>query len=1562
VVKHRFAAAAAAILALVPALGIGSGAGQDGTAARAEWEQPGVVAVNREPMKATFFNFESRELALAGDMAKSQYYRSLDGSWSFAYSPNPGSRPRDFYQLGYDISGWKTIQVPGMMQAQGFGKPIFTNIKYPFPANQPFIPHELNEVGSYRRDFDVPAGWQGRDVFLHIGAAGAAYYIWVNGEKVGYSEDSKLPSEFNIGKYVRPGRNTIAIELYRWADGSYLEDQDFWRVSGIERSVYVYAEPKSRLRDFTVTASLDKAHYRDGTFALEPAMAGLPADGRITATIFDGGKDMLTLEAPIKAGKVDALRGKLANVKPWSAETPNLYQLLVEYRDADGKLLSATSRKIGFRTVEVVDGEVRVNGKRVMIKGMNRHEHDPDTYRVMSLESMRRDMELMKQANINAVRTSHYPNDPRWYDLADEYGMYVMDEANIESHEYMEKGAASGDPAQRAAIQLGYQESWRDAHLDRVSRMVERDKNHPSIIFWSLGNEAGTGMNFDQAAAWIRQRDSSRLVSYLGYGTLGEEHIPNAFADIYAPMYDDIDKMVGYARDPRYRQPMIQCEYAHAMGNSLGNFEDYWKVIRAHRKLQGGFVWDWVDQGVRARDAQGRQYWASGFDLNPERGDNSVVGDGVVSADRVPDPEYYELQKVYSPVVFEGDPRSGKLSVVNRYDFRDLSGFDFEWTLARDGDPVASGKLEGVNAPAGATRQFAFKLPAVAAQGGELVLTLRAKAKEGATKGVAAGTVLGWSQFVVAKASSANATVGKLVAPVRGQGVVTLAAANAKLDIDTSTGLVSYSANGQLLLKGGMPNFWRGLNDNDEGTGVPLSHKIWQQFSEQRLLRALDVGRDYVKVQYAFGAGAVEWENTYRMGADGKVHVDAAFTPVRDDLPDPLRLGLRFNHAAALDTVSWYGRGPQESYTDRLTGAALGRYSGKVAEQYHKDYMRPQESGNKTGVRWLSLTDAAGAGIKLAGSVPLSMNALAFPYEDLYLRPRGTRHNSDIVPHGDGSLLVDLAQVGVGGDTGWSLDGRALVRYRIKLEPARYSFTIAPTASKPVAQALAPDYSNPILHADYSDPDVIRVGDTYYMTASSFSSAPGLPLLESRDMVHWQLVGHALPQLVPASQFERPAHGKGVWAPALRHHDGKFWIFYPDPDQGVYVMTARDFRGPWSAPTLLLAGKGIIDPAPFWDEDGSAWLMHAWARSRAGFNNVLTLRRMAPDASRLLDDKGSVVIDGSKYTGYHTLEGPKLHKHDGYYYVFAPAGGVEQGWQSVFRSRSIHGPYEAKIVLAQGQTAINGPHQGAWVQAADGSDWFYHFQDKAAYGRIVHLQPMRWQDGWPVLGEQRDGKGIGQPVSHYRQPVAGSFDAVAPATSDNFDGPQLGLQWQWNANWRADWYSLQARTGHLRLFSQYDALAQQQGSLFNRAALLLQKLPAAQFSATASLDLSGLADGDSAGLLMYGLDYAWIGVRRSGGANRLVLNTCMKAMTGCRDEEQASVALPAKRVYLRLQVSEGGRTTFSYSLDRKRFEAFGKPFNATVGRWVGARMGLFSTASSAQGGGFVDVDDFTVSL
>ena len=1011
--------------------------------APAEWERPEIVQLHREPMKTTFINYESRELALAGKPAASRYYRSLDGTWSFAYSKNPGLRPIGFERPGYDVSRWRSIQVPGMMQAQGYGQPFFNNIDYPFPADAPRIPHAMNEVGSYRRDVELPASWTGREVYLHIGAAGAAYYIWVNGRRVGYSEDSKLPSEFRLTEHVRPGKNVVAIEVYRFADGSYLEDQDFWRVSGIERSVYMYAEPKAHLRDYTVSATLDRQGYRDGLLNVATHFRGAPR-GRVRATLFDGASAVLALEGEVGRDGAAPLQARIPQVKAWSAETPNLYRLLVEFLAPDGKLVSATARRIGFRTVEVAQGEVRVNGRRVMFKGVNRHEHDPHTFRVLSLESMRRDIELMKQANVNAVRTSHYPNDPRWYELTDEYGLYVLDEANIESHEYMQAGdRVKSQPGAREAIQLGYRPEWELAHMDRVRRMVERDRNHPSIVMWSLGNEAGTGPNFEKAARWIRQNDPERLISYLGHGTIGEEHLPNEYVDVYAPMYDDLEKMVDYAGDPRYRQPMIQCEYAHAMGNSLGNLEDYWQVIRGHRKLQGGFVWDWVDQAMLRKDAQGRAYWAQGEDFGPNpRKDISVVADGLVQADRRPDPEYYELQKVYSPVAFEGDPASGAVRVLNRYDFSDLSSLDFAWTLTRDGVPVAQGRLEGVAAPA--QTAAALALPPAARQAaadGESILSIRALARRASVPGVPEGHMLGFGQFVLRAAPPPP--VRQWIAPRQGAQGPELHAGGAVLAVDRGTGMVSYRSGGRELLQGGTPNFWRGLTDNDLGTGMDSSHAVWRSFTGQRQVRAVEAGADAIRVEYRFGAGAVRWETTYRMAQDGAVQVAASFEPLRDDLPDPLRIGLRFDSHAALDQLSWYGRGPQESYADRQTGAAIGLYRSTLQAQAHP-YVRPQETGNKTDVRWLSLSDRDGKGVQVSAARPLSMNALAFPYEDLYPRPRGSWHSSDIQAHGKGSLLVDALQMGVGGDTGWDATGRAHMKYRIPLQPLRYEFMLTP--------------------------------------------------------------------------------------------------------------------------------------------------------------------------------------------------------------------------------------------------------------------------------------------------------------------------------------------------------------------------------------------------------------------------------------------------------------------------------------------------------------------------------------
>jgi len=498
-------------------------------------------------------------------------------------------------------------------------------------------------------------------------------------------------------------------------------------------------------------------------------------------------------------------------------------------------------------------------------------------------------------------------------------------------------------------------------------------------------------------------------------------------------------------------------------------------------------------------------------------------------------------------------------------------------------------------------------------------------------------------------------------------------------------------------------------------------------------------------------------------------------------------------------------------------------------------------------------------------------------------------------------------------------------------------------------------YRNPVLHADYSDPDAIRVGDRYYMTASSFNYVPGLPLLESADMVNWQLVGHALPRLVPEAAFAAPQFGKGVWAPCLRWHDGRFWIFYPDPDHGVYVITAEKFAGPWSTPHLLLPGKGIIDPTPLWDDDGNAYLLHAWAKSRAGINNLLTLRRMAPDGRSLLDMRGRDIIDGNRLPGYRTLEGPKFYKANGYYYVFAPAGGVAEGWQSVFRARAIEGPYEDRIVMDQGSSAVNGPHQGAWVRNADGRDWFLHFQDKQAYGRIVHLQPMRWVDDWPVIGGDSGRPQIGQPVAQHTKPVAGDGMA-APPSSDDFSSPALGLQWQWNSNPQADWHSLTAHPGMLRLTTRAAPAAR---DYVRGAPILSQKVPAPAFTVQTHVRWHNAVDGDRAGLIVDGMQYAWLGLRAAGGRTQLVYTECGPFVMRCTESTEVLLADSPSAVHLRLDWRDGASVQFAYSTDGQSWVPAPRAFAAYPGRWVGATLGLFSIGTAPHGG-YLDVDYFRV--
>jgi beta-galactosidase len=1019
---------------------------------RPDWENPAVFARGKLPASATGFAFETRERALAGEPAKSSRFLSLDGQWKFAFSPSADQLPTGFERTDYDVSGWKSIKVPADWQTEGYDQARYNNITYPFPANRPLIPHATNPVGSYRRTVDLPAGWAGQDVILHIGAAGSAYTVWVNGTKVGYSEDSKLPSDFDVTASLKPGPNTIAIQVIRWSDGSYLEDQDFWRVSGIERSVWLAAVPMTRVRDTFVHASLDSA-YRDGRLAVDLAVTpGAAATARIA--LLDGERTILTRTAPVAAEKAErrvTLSAEVPAVRAWTAETPNLYTLVTELLDARGRMLQSTARRIGFRTVEMKNGLVSVNGKPITIRGVNRHEHDPETFHVVSRASMERDIQLMKRNNINAIRTSHYPNDPYLYELADRYGLYVMDEANIESHAYMDY--ANKHPDERAKLQIGFDPAWKDAHVSRVANMVERDKNHPSVIFWSLGNEAGIGPNFEAAAAAAKARDPGRLVSYLGWGTWEgtHDHRPNWYADIYAPMYDPAVKLADYARNWNFKQPLIHCEYGHMMGQSGGDLKEYWDTIYAHPdKLQGGFVWDWVDQSMYRYTKDGRRYWGDGSEYGPNPGGDIEFGDGLLQSDRTPNPQLYELRKVYAPVQFDGfDPANGRVTVRNRHDFRDLSGFTFDWEVSENGVPIARGTLPGLTTAARSAETIALPLAAVPRRdGAEYFVTVSVRAKEGAVPLVPGGTVLGFEQFALAGPSAPAPAAPGQAAMRQTRDAFVLSAVGTTLEIDRKTGLIRrYAKDGRELASGGAPHFWRAVTDNDIGIGTDKQLAMWKAMSEARTLKSIryDRASGKIAIAYDLGDGAARFDTTYAMAGDGSVAVEGTLTPLRTDLPAPFRVGLAFAMPIDITEVEWYGRGPHESYVDRSTSAPIGLWRGPIAAQNH-DFIRPQETGNKVDVRWMELS-GGDRGLRVQGDRPLMMNALAFPYADLDRHAPGTWKSTDVVPHGQVTLLVDAAQWGVGGDTQWSEVGKPLPVYRTSANtPTHLAFRLTPFA------------------------------------------------------------------------------------------------------------------------------------------------------------------------------------------------------------------------------------------------------------------------------------------------------------------------------------------------------------------------------------------------------------------------------------------------------------------------------------------------------------------------------------
>ncbi|WP_316801101.1 glycoside hydrolase family 2 TIM barrel-domain containing protein [Pedobacter frigidisoli] len=1013
-----------------------------------DWENPALVDQGKEKPHVAFMLFDKQKDVLDDDYTKSPYFKSLNGDWKFLYVDKYADRRLDFYKPELDDSGWANLIVPSNWELNGFGIPIYTNITYPHPKNPPFI-GENNPVGTYRKTFTVPENWSGKETIIHFGSISGCAFIYVNGKKVGMTKASKTPAEFDITNFLKPGNNVLAVQVFRWSDGSYLEDQDFWRLSGIERNVYLYAMPKQTIWDFFLKGDLDKT-YTDGFFSADVDIRkfakNAPSTGAITVSLLDKtGKTVFTRTQTFNSNtdSIQTVRvgGTIKNPLKWNAEQPNLYDCIITLDDAKGKQVSITGAKVGFRKVEIKNAQLLINGVATYVHGVNRHEHDDVTGHTTTKELMLKDIRLMKELNINAVRLSHYPNDPLWYKLCDEYGLYLVDEANIETHGMGAEWQSWFDKSKHPA----YMPEWAAAHVDRTVRMVERDKNHASIIIWSLGNECGNGPVFHDNYKWIKQRDNSRPVQF-------EQAGEDWNTDIVCPMYPSIGSMKKYANDASKTRPYIMCEYAHAMGNSNGNFKEYFDIIRSSKHMQGGFIWDWVDQGIKTKDANEKTFWAYGGDLGGFywQNDENGVADGMISSDRTPDPGAYEIKKIYQNILFTSTNASkGNITVENLFDFTNLDQYSFKWELLSNGKVVKEGTF-AVSLSPHAKKDVQLNLPMFKSVAGtEYFLNVFAYSKK-ETAMLPAGFEMAKEQFGYAGNFFAKETRSPADLKVKTEGnKLSFTAGGISGEFDTKSGrFVHYNMNkGRDFNRFPEPYFWRAPTDNDFGNNMPERLGIWRSAHESRKLVSVDVAKQsdsglVIKVNYVLNSVAVPYVVIYLINNDGSVKITATMDMAGRDLPELPRFGMRTELPKVYDHLKYYGRGPYENYSDRNFASFIGVYEDKVENQYYKGYIRPQESGNKTDVRWLSLSDDKGNGIKIEGTQPLSFTAINHSTEDL--DPGLTKkqqHPTDLPVRNNVFLNIDLKQRGVGGDDSWGAYPHA--QYRLTDKKYSYSYTIS---------------------------------------------------------------------------------------------------------------------------------------------------------------------------------------------------------------------------------------------------------------------------------------------------------------------------------------------------------------------------------------------------------------------------------------------------------------------------------------------------------------------------------------
>ncbi|SHE88680.1 beta-galactosidase [Dysgonomonas macrotermitis] len=1010
------------------------------TAQKNEWQDPEINAVNRAPMHSNYFAYESAESATKGSKEQSTNFMTLNGVWKFNWVRNADQRPTDFYQTAFNDKGWDNMKVPGVWELNGYGDPIYVNMGYAwknqFKNDPPRFPNENNHVGSYRKEITIPADWNGREIFAHFGSVTSNIYLWVNGKYVGYSEDSKLEAEFNLTSYLKPGKNLIAFQVFRWCDGTYLEDQDFFRFAGVGRDCYLYTRNKTYIQDIRVTPDLD-TQYKDGTLNITLQMKN---SGEVTLDLKDMKGNLVSTVEVKGSGTLSADMQVIAPAK-WTAETPNLYTLTATLKSG-GKVLEVIPVKVGFRKIEMKNAQILVNGQPVLFKGVNRHEIDPDGGYVVSRERMIQDISIMKKFNINAVRTSHYPNDNQWYDLCDEYGLYVVAEANVESH-----GMGYKDKT------LAKNPVYAKAHLERNQRNVQRSYNHPSIIFWSLGNEAGFGPNFEACYRWVKNEDKTRPVQY-------EKAQTNEFTDVFCPMYLD------YAGCEKYLQgnitkPLIQCEYAHAMGNSMGGFKEYWDLTRKYPSYQGGFIWDFVDQSVRWKNKDGVEIYAYGGDFNSyDASDLNFCNNGLISPDRVPNPHMYEVERIYQSIwTTSSNLEKGEIKIYNENFFRDLSGYYLEWYLLADGEVVQQGIVNDLDVAPQQTNvmRLDYKMDNIC-KNKELLLNVSYKLKS-AEMPLPIGHTVAKDQLVIRpylfkkldvnSAKQVNIATVSPVVKENDRNFLIIEGEEFMIDFDKKDGFMSrYMVEGREYLYTGSrlrPNFWRAPTDNDFGADLQNKYRVWLN-PEMKLTELKHTITDDVvtiSARYDMPIVSAQLLLTYTINNKGAVKVVQKMIAGKGtDVPGMFRFGMQMQMPKEFDKIDYYGRGPIENYQDRKSATDLGRYHQTVAEQYYP-YVRPQETGTKSDIRWWRQLNTGGFGLEFVADAPFSASALNYSIESL---DDGTSkkqmHWPEVKPVDYTNLCIDSVQMGLGCVNSWG--AMPLEQYRLPYQDYEFTFVMYP--------------------------------------------------------------------------------------------------------------------------------------------------------------------------------------------------------------------------------------------------------------------------------------------------------------------------------------------------------------------------------------------------------------------------------------------------------------------------------------------------------------------------------------